>query len=119
VFEELSTKGYYWTALHYAMHFGKGNIILYIFNLLHNAEILNMSMKLRTNDNRSPLMCLLKSNSIDPGTKSKIMDDLISLYPDLLIEEDVKKECKERGFKLDKLNNRRSLFSSRLVNMNY
>ena len=101
VFEELSGKGYFWTSIHYAMHYGKEKIIMYNLKLLNDSRILNIAMKLKVNDDRSPLMCLVKSNQVDIRIKETLIDEIILKFPNILIDKDVLNECKIRGIRLN------------------
>jgi len=108
VFEELSSKGYFWTSLHYAMHFGKEEIIMYIFKLLDDSKMLNLAMKLKSNDNRSPITCLVKSNTIESQQKIQLLSKIAEAYPNLYLDNDDKTELKERGFTFGNVQRRSS-----------
>jgi len=121
IFEELSSKGYYWTSLHYAMHFGKEDIIMYIFKVLDDAKMLNLAMKLKSNDNRSPITCLVKSNTLESLQKTALLAKIADAFPNINIDNEDKKELKERGFKFGN-DSRRSSFLNGfdfLRNINY
>ena len=62
IFEEVSASGYNWTVFHYAMHYGKWEIIKYIFEYLIDLNKLDIALKMKTNDKRCPMLCLIKSN---------------------------------------------------------
>jgi len=57
VLEEVSAKNYYWTCLQYAMHYGKKDIILFIFEILKGQNLLDTAMRLESNDGRCALSC--------------------------------------------------------------
>ena len=58
--EEVSAANYYWTPLHYAMHYGKMEIAFFILDILTQQGKYNMAMELESNDKRTPVLCLLK-----------------------------------------------------------
>ena len=58
-------------------------------------------MKLKVNDDRSPLMCLVKSNQVDIRIKETLIDEIILKFPNILIDKDVLNECKIRGIRLN------------------
>ena len=71
IFEEVSAPGFNWTTFHYAMHYGKWEIIKYIIDYLFEINKIEEGLNLKTNDKRCPLLCLLKSNSLSKGEKEK------------------------------------------------
>ena len=77
IFEELSQKQFYWTALHYAMHYGCWDIIKFIFEFLYPLNLVNIALDLKTRDLRCPLLCLLQSNSITREKKKEIFEKII------------------------------------------
>ena len=64
IFEEVSEHGYNWTIFHYAMNYGKWEIIKCIVEYLINLNLLDFALKNKSSDNKCPLLCLLKSNAI-------------------------------------------------------
>ena len=64
ILEEVSAANFYWTPLHYAMHYGKMDIAFYIMDLLAEQGKYKKAMALESNDNRTPVLCLLKSKNI-------------------------------------------------------
>lgn len=103
--EEISCPGYYWTCLHYAMHYGKYQVISFIFNELLSENLLEPSLKLESNDGRCPMLCLFKSNCLTHSQKEEIFDKILSQYS-IEISPDVKKEAVLR--KLDNVLKRHS-----------
>jgi hypothetical protein len=97
ILEEISKKGNYWTALHYAMHYGQYEIICLILNKLLQDGILSLAMKLESSDGRCPLMCLLKSNFLDKNTKYELLEKLLIKF-NLNLSVKVKSEVKKKGF---------------------
>lgn len=97
IFEEVSAKGYFWTVLHYAMHYGKLDVILFLLKLTETKNVLNLSIRLKSNDNRCPLVCLLRSNSLNINLKIDILDKILSQFPSIYISADVIKEAKLKG----------------------
>ena len=71
---------YYWTPLHYAMHFGKMEIAFYILVLLIKQGKYNMAMKLQSNDGRTPVLCLLKSSELSLSDKKEYFTRLVQRY---------------------------------------
>ena len=80
IFEELSQKGLGWTAFHYAMHYGKINMIEFIIEYLISQNILSIALRLKSKDGRCPLLCLLKSNTLEKGYKLNLFAQLTSKY---------------------------------------
>jgi hypothetical protein len=95
ILEEVSAHNYYWTSLHYAMHYGQVEIIFFILEYLKTNNILEMAMKLQSDDGRDPLLCLLRSNSLNIDKKKDIIDKLISKYF-FEISNDARKEIRNR-----------------------
>ena len=98
--EEISYKNYYWTPLHYAMHYGQYEIICFILNLLKEDNLLHPAMRIQSNDGRCPLMCLLKSTNLLSIKKEELFEKLTKNYS-IEISKEVKKEATTRG--LDKI----------------
>jgi hypothetical protein len=95
--EEISKKGYFWTALHYAMYYGQYEIICLILNKLLQEGILALAMRLESNDGRCPLLCLLKSSYIDKSNKYELIEKLFVKF-NLNLSVQVKTEVKKKGF---------------------
>ena len=95
ILEEVSAHNYYWTPLHYAMHYGQLDIIFYIMENLKGNNIVDLDMKLQSDDGRCPLLCLLRSNSLNVEKKKDIIDKLLLKYW-FEISADVKKEMRNR-----------------------
>jgi hypothetical protein len=95
--EEVSAHNYYWTSFHYAMHYGQWEIIKFICETLEKMKILESSFKLESNDNRCPLLCLMRSNSLDLNKKADIFSRLLQKYPNIPFSNELKKEIKTRG----------------------
>ena len=96
IFEEVSQPGYKWTVFHYAMHYGKWDIIKYIFEYLTILDLLDKALKMKTKDNRCPLLCLLKSNALNPEEKEIIFSDILKNF-DIPISNEVKEELYKRN----------------------
>jgi hypothetical protein len=105
ILEEISKRNYYWTALHYAMHYGQFDVICLILNKLRQDGLLTLAMKLESNDGRCPIMCLLKSNSLDKIAKYEVLEKLIQKFPQILNQKN-KVEIQTKGYEhiLDKFN---------------
>ena len=81
IFEEISTKGFYWSSIHYAMYYGKLKMIEYILKYAEKKNLLNIVMKCKTEDNRCPLLCLIRSNSVYSKEKNDILGSIITSFP--------------------------------------
>ena len=95
IFEEVSAPGYKWTTFHYAMHYGKWNIIKYILEYLIDLNLLDKALNIKSKDNRCPLLCLLRSNALNIEEKRKIFSNIIENY-DIPISKEVKEELYNR-----------------------
>ncbi|MCQ2818230.1 MAG: hypothetical protein MJ252_13265 [archaeon] len=95
ILEEISAKNFGWTPLHYGMHYGKLEIVDYILGYLQRQGTLYMAMKLRSSDNRTPLLCLLRSSNINPAVKKEIFIKLCNKYK-LEIDNELKTELRGR-----------------------
>jgi hypothetical protein len=93
IFEEISAKSYFWTSLHYAMHYGKLDIIIFI--LEYYKSKLSYIMRLESNDGRCPILCLLKSNGVNSNTKKDLLETIFSAYK-FLISNEIIRELKNR-----------------------
>ena len=93
--EEVSAHNYFWTPLHYAMHYGQVEISLYIIEHLKKDGVLDLAIHLQSDDGRCPILCLLRSNSLNLEKKKDIMEKLLSRYQ-FEISNDVKKEMRNR-----------------------
>ena len=80
IFEEVSAKGYGWTCFHYAMHYGKLEIAKFIIGYLYSQNKINIAFKLKSNDGRCPLLCLLKSKALKPEVKLDVFNQLVSSF---------------------------------------
>ena len=94
--EEVSAKSFYWTPLHYTMHYGKMEIAFYIMETLKERGIYNKAMALESNDKRTPVLCLLKSNALSANTKADCFRRLVERFP-IKVNEQVLKEIKNRN----------------------
>ena len=94
--EEVSAKNFFWTPLHYAMHYGKMEIAFYILEELKKKGLYNKAMSLESNDKRTPVLCLLKSNALSSGNKADCFRRLVERYP-IIVNEQVLKEIKNRN----------------------
>jgi hypothetical protein len=94
--EEVSAKNFFWTPLHYAMHYGKMEIAFYIMEELKKKGLYNKAMSLESNDKRTPVLCLLKSNALSSGNKADCFRRLVERYP-IIVNEQVLKEIKNRN----------------------
>ena len=96
ILEEISAKNFGWTSLHYAMHYGKWEIIKYILDNLRNSGKLELAMQLRSSDKRSPLLCLLRSNNLTNDQKKDIFIRTVQTYK-IKITPDIQKELEGRN----------------------
>ena len=97
IFEEVSAPRFYWTVFHYAMHYGIWDIIKFIFEYLYPLNLVEVALNLKTNDNRCPLLCLLKSNNIKTDIKKDVFNKIISTFP-IPVNDEVRKELQKRNF---------------------
>ena len=96
ILEEVSVSNYYWTPLHYAMHYGKMEIAFYILDLLTQQGKYNKAMELRSNDGRTPVLCLLKSAALSLSDKTEYLTKLVQRYK-IYCDEITFEEIKIRG----------------------
>ena len=96
IFEQVSAPGYNWTVFHYAMHYGKWEIIKYIFEYLIDLNIIDKALKMKTNDNRCPMLCLLKSNTLKFELKKDIYFKIINNF-NVSISDEVIQEAINRN----------------------
>lgn len=94
--EEVSAHNYYWTPLHYAMHYGQIEIVKFICEQLKQKGYFDSAMRLESNDGRCPILCLLRSNSLGLEKKKEMLIKFLTLYPNVNISNEVKKEVKAR-----------------------
>ena len=97
ILEEVSAKSYGWTPFHYAMHYGKWDIIKYIMNYLNDHNQLNLALMLKSSDGRCPLLCLLRSNTVNIEKKKEIFSNIMKEFKNINISDEVMKELKNRG----------------------
>lgn len=96
IFEEVSAPGYGWTTFHYAMHYGKWNIIKFIIEYLFSQNKIEIGFRLKSKDGRCPLLCLLKSNALKPDVKRDVFNRIITNFT-IPVSDEVKKELNNRG----------------------
>ena len=98
IFEEISEEGYFWTPLHYAMQYGKWNIIKFIIEYLKSNYLIEVGFRLKSKDNRCPLLCLLKSQNIKKKEDKKDIFEKIIINFTIPVSDEVKRELKKIGF---------------------
>ena len=96
IFEEVSAKGYRWTCVHYAFHYGSWNCIRYILDYLTPLNYIGIVMDMKTKENKCPLLCLLKSNALKLQKKRDVFDKIISNY-NIPVNDAVREELEKRG----------------------
>lgn len=96
IFEEISAPNYFWTILHYSFYYGKIQLIQYMLNLLKTKNLLELGLKLETNDGRTPLLCLLRSNSMNNDVKKTALTNLFG-YMKIPLSETEIKEIRQRN----------------------
>jgi len=94
--EEVSAHNYYWTPLHYAMHYGQYEIVRFLVEQIKRKGFFESAMRLESNDGRCPILCLLRSNSLDINRKKEMLIRFLTDYPGVNISNEVKKEVKAR-----------------------
>ena len=97
ILEEVSAANYYWTPLHYAMHYGKMEIAFFILDILTQQGKYNMAMELESNDKRTPVLCLLKSNALSISDKKEYFTRLVQKYT-IPVDQRTLREIKNRDF---------------------
>ena len=97
IFEEISAPSYKWTALHYAMHYAKWDIIKFIFEYLYQNDLVNIALNMKTKDERCPLLCLLRSNILSSEIKKEIFKKIIMTFH-IPISIEVKYELIKRSY---------------------
>ena len=102
IFEEVSASGYNWTVFHYAMFYGKWEIIKYIFEYLSETKEIEIALNILSKDGRCPLLCLLKSNSLNKKEKREIFSKIIKNFH-FTLRNEVKIELFNRN--MEDLNN--------------
>ena len=110
ILEEISPKNYYWTPLHYAMNYGKMEIVFYIIDKLKSkSEALFLkAMTLESIDKRpplifdlkTPLLCLLKSNVLSPYSIEECFTKLVEKYNLHLNEKEINEINKRNLMKI-------------------
>lgn len=96
IFEEVSSNGYLWTSLHYAMHYGKEEIIFYILDYCKEKyNNLDLVLNLNSRDGRCPILCLLKSNSINIEKKKHLLKNIIFKYKNIKLSDKAKTELRK------------------------
>ena len=66
--------------LPFTIYYGKMEIAFYILDLLIQQGKYNMTMELQSNDNRKPVLCLLKSNELSLTDKKEYFNKLVQRY---------------------------------------
>jgi hypothetical protein len=96
-FEEVSAHTFLWTCFHYAMHYGKEEIIMFCFEHIDKTlKCLNTAMRLTSNDGRCPMLCLLRSNSLSADAKKMLLVKIFSTYKTLEVTNNAKTEIRTR-----------------------
>jgi len=93
ILEEISAKSFYWTSFHYAMHYGKLNIIFFIMDFYK--DNLNNIMRLESNDGRCPILCMVKSNALNTNMKKENLEKIFARYR-FFISNEIIRELKNR-----------------------
>lgn len=94
--EEVSAAKFYWTPLHYAMHYGKMDIAFYIMDILKEQGKYRKAMALESNDNRTPVLCLLKSNALSLSDKKEYFTRLVQRFQ-IHVDDRTLREIKNRN----------------------
>ena len=71
-------------------------IAFYIMETLREKGLYNKAMALESNDKRTPVLCLLKSNALSSNTKRECFAKLVERFP-INPNENVLKEIKNRN----------------------
>ena len=78
------------------MHYGKMEITFYIVDVLKDQGKYRMDMQLESNDHRTPVLCLLKSNALSLSDKREYFTKLVQRY-DIYPDERTLREIKNRN----------------------
>lgn len=97
ILEEVSAHNYYWTPFHYSMHYGQWEIIKFCCEYLRNSSKFEAALRIESNDGRCPILCLLRSNSLNLEKKTDVFNKFLAMYPYVQLSNEVKKEIKARG----------------------
>lgn len=97
ILEEVSAHNYYWTSFHYSMHYGQWEVVKFICEYLKKYNIFESALRLESNDNRCPILCLLRSNSLTLEKKTVIFNNFLQSYPYVFLSNEVRKEVRARG----------------------
>ena len=97
IFEEVSAPGKKWTVFHYAMHYGQWEIIKFIFDYLKEKNLLDKALKMKSDDNRCPMLCLIKSNALRLNKKKEIYFKILETYQ-IQVSDEVFRETIKRHF---------------------
>ena len=95
LFEEISAVTFNWTALHYAMHYGKEDVMYFIMDFCLKNNCINKAMNLRSSDGRCPLLCLVKSNTLDTNKKKELLKKILKTFP-FRVTDDCVQEIENR-----------------------
>lgn len=99
IFEEVSQHTFLWTSFHYAMHYGKKEIILFCFEFIDKTlNCLNNAVRLTSKDGRCPLLCLLRSNALDSNEKMELLKQIFTRHKNLIVTNNALIEIKQRKF---------------------
>ena len=104
MFEDISEEGYNWNVFHYAMYYGKWEIIQFIFEYLFGSNLIEKALEMKTKNNNCPLLSLLKSNAIDYEQKKDIFLKIINTYPITINDEVLKEADKKNIYKKNESN---------------
>ncbi len=72
LFEEISAKGYFWTALHYAAHYGHTNIVEYILEKISYSPFKKDLANLQSNLGYTPLFIAINSSLEESKKKNTL-----------------------------------------------
>ena len=72
--EEVSKSGYYWTAFHFASHYGKVDILKYIIWAYQNHENSYDIFNLQTAEGKTPLFWWISSGDISLELKNRVVE---------------------------------------------
>lgn len=100
VLEEISAPGYFWTSIHYAMHYGNYAIIEYLLKKLQQQNVIELAILIQAKDGRCPVMCLLKSNKLEREEKKTIIKKILMNFPNVKLSKAVVLELKNKNIVL-------------------
>ena len=115
IFEEVSGPGYNWTVFHYAMQYGKWEIIKFIIEYLSENDMIDIAFNIKTSGNRCPMLCLLKSDALSLKEKKELYFKIVNSFQIPLNEEVIDEANKIKIYE-DKEANKKKIYEDNEAN---